>query len=70
MKHILPIDRITGEFRYLYASASGVNQQLKRLYFTVNVDEEGEYITYDVELKGKNYPFSDQQSAIEFYNKF
>ena len=68
--HVLPTDRITGEFRYLYASTSAVNQKPKRLYFTVNIDEEGDYITYDVEVGDKIFPFSNQQSAIEYYNKF
>ena len=69
-KHILPVDRITGEFKYLYASASGINQKPKRLYFTVNITEEEENITYDVELEGEIYPFIEQQNAIEYYNKF
>lgn len=71
-KHTLPVEPIVGEFRYPYASACGVNQPLKRLYFTVNISEFGvaPYVTFDVEIGDKIYPFTDQLAAIRYYNNF
>lgn len=68
-KHILPPTPITGEFRYLYASASGIDQKTKRLYITSNITESEEFVSYDVEYDGKIFPFAEWKYAVEFYNK-
>lgn len=70
-RHILEETPIVGEFRHMYASACGVDQTQKRLYITANVTEEGNsYVTFDVEIGDKIYPFTDQLAAIRYYNKF